>query len=74
LMKDSLDEVAYHVTSVLDLPRELRISTVIGYLQKLSSLLIQHRFAKSNTAAELELQIREFISSSPVDMGETEPR
>lgn len=74
LMKDSLDEVAYHVTSVLDLPRELRISTVIGYLQKLRSLLTQPRFAKSNTAAELELQIRDFISSSPLAMDETEPR
>jgi hypothetical protein len=70
LMKDSLDEVAYHVTPVLELPRELRISTVIGYLQQLKILLVQPRFAKSNTAAELALQIRDFISSSPLGMDE----
>jgi hypothetical protein len=73
LMKDSLDEAAHHVTPVLDLPRELRISTVVGYLQKLDTLLTQPRFAKSNTAAELTLQIKNFISSSPLGMDETEP-
>jgi hypothetical protein len=73
-MKDSLDEAAYHVTPVLGLPRELRISTVIGYLQKLENLLAQPRFAKSNTAAELALQIRDFVSSSPLDTDETERR
>jgi transcriptional regulator with XRE-family HTH domain len=74
LMKDSLDEAAHYVTPVLDLPRELRISTVVGYLQKLEILLTQPRFAKSNTAAELTLQIKDFISSSPVGMDETESR
>jgi hypothetical protein len=74
LMQDSLDEVACHVTPILELPKELRISTVIGYLRKLESLLGQPRFAKNNTAAELTLQIRDFISSSPLGMDEPEPR
>ena len=74
LMKDALDEVAYHITSVLDLPRELRISTIIGYLHKLKSLLAQPRFARNNTAAELTFQISDFTSSSPLGMDETEPR
>jgi hypothetical protein len=66
LMKDSLDGVAYHVAPVLDLPQESRISTVIGYVRKLESLLAQSRFAESESAAELAHQIREFISASPL--------
>ena len=72
LMKDSLDETAYHVAPVLELPGELRISTVNGYLQKLKSLLDQPRFATDNTAAELALHIRDFLSASPLGMDETE--
>jgi hypothetical protein len=62
-MKGSLDQAAYHVAPVLDLPQELRISTVIGYLRKLESLLAQPRFAKNCTVAELASQIRDFMSS-----------
>jgi hypothetical protein len=58
-----LAEAAYHVVPVLDLPTELRISTVVGYLRNLEGLLTQPRFGNSSTAAELALQIREFISS-----------
>jgi hypothetical protein len=54
-MKNSLDEARYHVIPVLDLPLDLRISTVIGYLRKLESLLTQSGLAKSHTAAELAL-------------------
>jgi hypothetical protein len=63
-MKNSLDEARYHVIPVLDLPLDLRISTVIGYLRKLESLLTQSGLAKSHTAAELALRVRDFISSS----------
>jgi transcriptional regulator with XRE-family HTH domain len=74
LMKDSLDATAYHVAPVLDLPLDLRISTVIGYLRKLENLLTQPRFAESCTAAELASQIRDFISSPSPGMGSKEVR
>jgi transcriptional regulator with XRE-family HTH domain len=74
MMKDFLDEAAYHVAPVLDLPRELRISTVIGYLRKLESLLAQPRFARNCTAAELACQIRDFISAPPPGMDAKEAR
>lgn len=74
-MKDSLDETAYHAALVLDLPLDLRISNVIGYLRKLENLLTQPRFAESCTAVELASQIRDFISSSPSPgMGSKEAR
>ena len=63
LMKGCLDQAVYHVAPVLDLPQDLRISTVIGYLRKLESLLAQPRFAKNCTVAELASQIRDFMSS-----------
>jgi hypothetical protein len=74
LMKDSLDGAAYQIAPVLDLPKELRISTVMGYLKKLESLLAQPRFSKSETAARLTFQIRDFISSSPLDIETAEGR
>lgn len=74
LMKDSLDEMAYHIAPVLDLPLDLRISTVIGYLRKLENMLTQPRFAESCTAAELAPQIRDFISSPSPSMGSKEAR
>jgi transcriptional regulator with XRE-family HTH domain len=74
LMKDCLDEVAHHVAPVLDLPREMRISTVIGYLRKLESLLAQPRFAKNRSTAELASQIRDFISSPSPSMDAKEAR
>lgn len=74
LMKGSLDEAAYHIAPVLELPRELRISTVIGYLRKLEEMLAESRFAKSSTAAGLALQIRDFVSSAPLDFDEAEGR
>ena len=74
LMKDSLDEMAHHIAPVLDLPLDLRISTVIGYLRKLENMLTQPRFAESCTAAELAPQIRDFISSPSPSMGSKEAR
>ena len=74
LMKGSLDEAAYHVTPVLELPRELRISTVTGYLRRVEELLAESRFANSATAAGLALRIREFMSFVPLDTDEAESR
>jgi hypothetical protein len=74
LMKGSLDEAAYHVVPVLHLPRDLRISTVTGYLRKLEELLAASRFAQSATAAGLALQIRDFMASAPPGTDETEGR
>jgi hypothetical protein len=60
LMKDSLDGAAEQITPVLDLPEELRISTVTGYLRQLDAMLREPRFAKSNLAIELSEKIRSF--------------
>jgi hypothetical protein len=65
VMKDSLDRAAQHIAPVLDLPQELRISTVTGYLRKLENLLAQSRFAKSETAIDLTHHIRDFIYAAP---------
>jgi hypothetical protein len=67
LMKDSLDGAVRHVKPVLNLSRDLRISTVTGYLEKLYALLLEPRHAESRIAIELRQQIRAFISSSPVE-------
>jgi len=72
LMKGSLDEAAYYVAPVLELPGEQRISTVTGYLRKLEVLLAEPRFAKS--ASGLALQIRDFISSTSPGTDEAESR
>jgi transcriptional regulator with XRE-family HTH domain len=74
LMKGSLEEAAYHVAPVLQLPSALRISTVTGYLRKLESLLTQPRFANSGTADSLSMQIRDFISSPRPAMDTAEAR
>jgi transcriptional regulator with XRE-family HTH domain len=66
LMKDSLEGAAQHIAPVLDLPQELRISTITGYLRKLENLLTKSRFTKSEAAAELTEQIRSFISAAPL--------
>jgi len=74
LMKGSLDEAADHVAPVLRLPRELRISTVMGYLLKLEELLAESRFAQSATAAGLAVKVRDFISSASLGTDETEEK
>jgi hypothetical protein len=72
LMKGQLDEAAYHVAPVLELPEEQRISTVIGYLPKLEELLTESRFQQRAAAARLAGQIREFIASSPLRVHATD--
>lgn len=74
LMKGSLDAAVHYIAPVLDLPEELRISTVTGYLQKLDGLLAQPRFSGSETAGKLRDQIRDFISSSPTAIDVTDRR
>jgi transcriptional regulator with XRE-family HTH domain len=71
LMKDSLDGAAHQIAPVLELPKELRISTVTGYLLKLADMLAQPRFSKSDIAAQLTLQIGDFISPSISDLDVT---
>ena len=63
LMMDSLDGAAAQVASMLELPPELRINTVTGYLANLDRMLGQPRFACSRLAAGLRQQIREFSSA-----------
>jgi hypothetical protein len=60
MMKDSLDGAAEQIAPVLDLPQELRISTVTGYLKQLDSMLREPRFAKSNLAMGLSEKIHDF--------------
>jgi hypothetical protein len=43
LMLDSLDGAAHQVTTVLELPPEMRIGTVTGYLESLDQMLSQPR-------------------------------
>ena len=64
LMRDCLDESVHSIEPVLGLPQELRISTVIGYLRRLGSMLAQSRFSGNGSAIELAQQVKDFISSS----------
>ena len=63
LMMDSLDGAAAQIAPMLELPPELRINTVTGYLANLEQMLSHARFADSHLAAELRQQIREFSSA-----------
>lgn len=63
LMMDSLDGAAAQIAPMLELPPELRINTVTGYLANLDRMLGQPRFANSRLAAGLQQQIREFSSA-----------
>jgi hypothetical protein len=49
------------------MPKELRISTVVGYLRKLESLLTEPRHATSKAAVNLTVQVQEFISASAAE-------
>ena len=48
LLKDSLDGAAVQLAPVLELPPELRIQTVTGYLDEISAMLGARRFAGSS--------------------------
>ena len=65
LMKDSLDGAAAQLAPVLELPPELRIQTVTGYLDEISAMLAAPRFSDSPAGATLRLQISEF-NATPV--------
>jgi len=66
LMKDSLDGASCSITPVLNLPYELRISTVIGYVRKLRSMLDHSRFAGSFSAVDLVEKLDDFICAAPL--------
>lgn len=60
LMMNSLDGATAELAPVLELAPELRINTVTGYLESLSSMLAQPRYAGSGQAVRLREQIRDF--------------
>jgi hypothetical protein len=64
LLKDSLDGAAAQLAPVLGLPPELRIQTVTGYLDEVSAILAEPRFAGSSLGAGLRQQIGEFNASA----------
>lgn len=74
LMKDSLDGAIQEIIPLMDLPQDLRIDTVIGYLHKLDRLLMQARFVKSPAAIELRRKIQEFNSAASLDEHALESR
>jgi len=67
LMKGALDGTFEQTAQVLDLPKELRIDTVIGYLKDLDHRLADRRFANDRTASELRERIREFSLAATLD-------
>ena len=64
LLKDSLDAAAAQLGPVLELPPELRIQTITGYLEEVSAILAERRFADSSLGAGLREQISEFNASA----------
>jgi hypothetical protein len=64
LMLDSLDGAAAQVAPVLELPPEMRIGTVTGYLDGLDLMLSQPRFTDSAPAVGLRQQISGFNAST----------
>jgi hypothetical protein len=64
LLKNSLDGAAAELAPVLELPPELRIQTVTGYLDEIGAMLAAPRFADSNLGSGLRQQITEFNASS----------
>lgn len=65
LLKNSVDGAAAELAPVLELPSELRIQTVTGYLDEIDVMLSAPRFADSSLGAGLRQQISEF-NASPV--------
>jgi hypothetical protein len=64
LLKDEPDGAVEQVRPVLDLPPGLRIATVTGWLADLNRHLAVGRYAQVPVAAELQQQIRAFITTS----------
>jgi len=65
LLKNSVDGAVAELAPVLELPQELRIQTVTGYLDEIDVMLAAPRFADSSLGAWLRQQISEF-NASPV--------
>ena len=63
LMLDSLDGAAAQIAPVLELPPEMRIETVTGYLRALDQMLSQPGFAGTSQAVVLRQQISDFTSA-----------
>jgi hypothetical protein len=63
-MKGDLDASLAQVATVLDIPPELRLSTVTGYMVNLDRRLRHRRFQQSKVASELRKTIQEFNSTA----------
>jgi transcriptional regulator with XRE-family HTH domain len=63
LMLGSLDGAAAQIAPVLNMPPEMRINTVTGYLKDLDRMLRHARFEGNVVAGDLRDQIREFNSA-----------
>jgi hypothetical protein len=66
-MKGNLDATIEEVAPILDLPPELRLSTVTGYMVNLDRRLAHRRFQRSKDAIDLRSKIREFNSIALLD-------
>jgi hypothetical protein len=64
LLKNSLDGAAAQLAPVLELPPELRIQTVTGYLHEIGGILAAPRFDGSALGVGLRQQISEFNAST----------
>ena len=62
LMKGDLPAADQRLTQVTELPPDLRISTITGYLEDMDALLRGHRFASIQRAADMREQIATFIA------------
>ncbi len=56
----SIDGATDQVAPVLDLPREYRISTLVGHMATLDSLLLRQRFRNSRGVVALRERLRHF--------------
>ena len=64
LLKNSLDGAAAQLAPVLQLPPEVRIQTVTGYLDEIGAMLAAPRFDGSALGTGLRQQISEFNAST----------
>ena len=64
LLKDSLDGAASQLAPALEIPQDLRIRTITGYLEAAHAMLVKRRFTGNPLAAGLTEQISEFCSSA----------
>jgi hypothetical protein len=62
LMKGDLPAAGERLTQVTQLPPDLRISTITGYLEDMDALLRGHRFAGIQQATDMREQITAFIT------------